>query len=138
MLPEWINDYIGIPFVDGGRTRAGCDCYGLVRLILFEEFWIQAPSYTEAYPSTDDRAAVAGALEARREPYWREIYQPSQARVADVAIFRVGGLPLHCGLMVSQDRIIHVLKGCQTVVEPMNGLVWGNRLMGIYRYLDLC
>ncbi|MGD9850100.1 MAG: C40 family peptidase [Nitrospirales bacterium] len=138
MLPDWINDYIGIPFVDGGRDRAGCDCYGLVRLVLAEQFAIDAPSYHEDYRSADDRAGVADALEARRGGRWQEITEARMAQAGDVAVFRVGGLPLHCGLLVSPDRMLHVAKGCETVVEPIDGPVWKNRLVGLYRYLDLC
>lgn len=30
---QWWNEYVGLPFADKGRTREGCDCWGLVRLV---------------------------------------------------------------------------------------------------------
>jgi hypothetical protein len=26
---SWVKNYIGLPFASIGRTREGCDCYGL-------------------------------------------------------------------------------------------------------------
>lgn len=36
----WSDRFIGIPFEDHGRARAGCDCWGLVCLIYQEELAI--------------------------------------------------------------------------------------------------
>ena len=132
-LPAWVNDYVGLPFVDGGRTRAGVDCYGLVRLVLREQFGISLPDYGDVYQSVRERETIAGAL-TQEKSRWVNIEQPHAAQLGDVALFRVGGLPLHCGLVLSPDVMLHVCQGCETVVEEMHGLVWGARFEGIYCY----
>ena len=37
--------YLKIPYKDGGRDWTGCDCWGLVRLILAEERGILLPAF---------------------------------------------------------------------------------------------
>ena len=48
----WAKKYVGIPFVTSGRDMSGCDCYGLVRLILTNEYSFDLPmllgDYTNA------------------------------------------------------------------------------------------
>ena len=34
----WLNTYIGIPYVFGGRDHKGVDCYGLIKLLFTEQY----------------------------------------------------------------------------------------------------
>ena len=43
------NKYIGVPWLVGGRTFEGFDCWGLVHLFFKNELHINIPSYHEAY-----------------------------------------------------------------------------------------
>jgi cell wall-associated NlpC family hydrolase len=45
----WVKKYIGIPFVSNGRKREGCDCYGLCRLVLQDEYDISLPELSNEY-----------------------------------------------------------------------------------------
>src|SRR5512144_1011435 len=56
--PAWVAEYVGIPFVDLGRDRQGCDCWGLVRLILAGQAGLALPSLATGYGSEADHAAV--------------------------------------------------------------------------------
>lgn len=41
---KWAVKYIGIPYVRGGCTEYGADCWGLVRLVLRQERGIDMPA----------------------------------------------------------------------------------------------
>ena len=41
-----LSNFVGIPHADLGRDRAGCDCYGLLRLVYAEDLGIALPSFT--------------------------------------------------------------------------------------------
>lgn len=45
--------YLAIPYRKGGRTWDGCDCWGLVRLVLKEERGIILPSFDSVSTSED-------------------------------------------------------------------------------------
>lgn len=40
---EWINEYIGKPWIIGGQGPDGFDCFGLVRNVLSKHFNIELP-----------------------------------------------------------------------------------------------
>ena len=46
---RWVNKYVGIPFKSGGRTSDGCDCYGLVRMVLKNEYSLILPMLDGKY-----------------------------------------------------------------------------------------
>lgn len=129
----WWNEYVGLPFADKGRTREGCDCWGLVRLVLHEQFGIDLPSYTDDYTSTADNAGIAGAIDSNMAG-WR-IVPPGEAREGDVALFRIGGLPLHVGVVIGDVRyMLHVCMGIDACTEQYRAPRWLSRLEGVYRH----
>lgn len=48
--PRWASPYLRIPFKDHGRDDQGCDCWGLVRLVLLRERKIDLPLHTDVSP----------------------------------------------------------------------------------------
>lgn len=134
-LPRWIGDYIAVPFKTHGRDRHGCDCWGLVRLVLSEQFGIALPDHAEAYRTADSRSAgdIGAVIEAEATAHWRPI-DKSQARMGDVIILRTKGHPLHVGLVVAQGQMLHVMQGANSVVEFFDGIKWKHKVEGFYRH----
>lgn len=129
---SWTNDYIGIPWLDGGRTQEGCDCYGLVRLVLGKEFGLNLDAHDQFYTLTNETAAISARITQTTEESWEKVTTTPQA--GHVALFTIKGLPIHCGVMINKAEMLNIRKGAQAVIEPIHGLLWGKRLEGIYRY----
>ena len=146
-VPEWCAQYVGIPFADKGRTRDGCDCWGLVRLVLAEQFGIELPDYADAYSDARDHASVAAAVQAGLQAGWATIDRVHETpRCGDLLVINVATRPWHCGLMVTSERFLH----CPTqqardsgreigssCVERLDSAMFRNRIEGIYRHVSM-
>lgn len=132
-IPGWVADYIGIPWAVHGRGPFGCDCWGLVRLVLFERFGVMVPSYRAGYEGAgaadvaDIAALIAGAL----SPDWRA--RPAAA-AGDVLLIRLWGRPSHVGIVVAPGWMLHVEEGIDSVCVEFDGPVWRDRIVGVYRH----
>lgn len=109
MLPTWVAKYIGIPFKSGGRDEAGCDCYGLVRLVLEREFGVVLPLYANAYADALDHDAI-GALISQELPLLagRPLDGPD---FGAVGLYRFSGKSCHLALCVGDGMILHARDG---------------------------
>lgn len=131
---SWSARYVGLPFVDGGRTRRGLDCWGLVRLVFAEEREIDLPSYGEI--SADDLRGLARAFTAGAEgAHWLQASLPQEF---DVVLMRSGqghrGV-VHVGVMAGAGRLLHVERTTDSVVVPMSHLSVAGRIVGFRRYV---
>ncbi|MDR2663080.1 MAG: C40 family peptidase [Treponema sp.] len=134
MIPSWVEGYIGIPFVSGGRDRAGCDCYGLVRLVLSEQFGYTLPLLNTGYVNacrTEETAPLfkehlpllAGCKISRAEP-------------GAVAVIRFSGRASHVGIFVDDRSILHSIAGIGAFCTAVNHASVRGALEGIYRVSD--
>ena len=130
-VPAWASRYVGIPFVSGGRDASGCDCYGLVRLALAEQFGYRLPELSAEY---QDALAIAEAeltLKARLPLLAGTLLDKAEAGA--VAVIRFQGRPSHIGIFVSETHIMHTLVriGAHIVRAESSPLRGG--IQGVYR-----
>lgn len=131
-LPAWAADYIGIPFLERGRTRAGLDCWGLVWDVYRTHFGIELPSYVDAYQTTKDLATIR-LLILEGAAAWTPMPM-DDAEVGDVCVLRVDGSPWHVGLMLNNDWFIHVDLALGVVREQRSSPIWYCRVILIVRH----
>jgi len=76
-----LSDFVGIPHADLGRDRAGCDCYGLLRIVYAEDLGIALPSFTGTYATCAEHAQIAALLagEAAAGPWQASHEMPNSA-----------------------------------------------------------
>ncbi len=129
MSDHWSSQYVGLPYLTGGRDRDGLDCWGLVRLVHAEQFKNELPSFAEDYASPHDTRIQE--LIARHRESWGRVDSPQPG---DVVVFRVWGGLQHVGVVTEPGFFLHIRSGRTATVERLAGSIWRNRVEGIYRY----
>lgn len=124
----WSNGYIGIPYLDGGRDRYGCDCWGLVRLVLKEQYGKALPALSY---SPGDKAEIAALIDTTKPLVAAVKIESPEA--GDVLLMLVHGLPNHVGVMVDSHSVLHVTKGTLSRVERIDNVSIRSRIEGFYR-----
>jgi cell wall-associated NlpC family hydrolase len=128
---KWVKKYIGIPFVSNGRTPDGCDCYGLVRLVLRNEYGLNLPELSDNYSDALNMKETA-RLFAEQLPVLagKKIEEPCDG---DVVVITEHGVAAHIGIVAGGGYILHtgIKTGsvCQRETHP--GL--RGRIEGYYR-----
>jgi cell wall-associated NlpC family hydrolase len=121
---RWIDHYVGLPFVERGRTRAGLDCYGLVRLVMAERGDLALPAFDTI--GSMDGPAVRDAI-ATAETSWLDV-AVDDLQDFDVAVMRshyqIGGAwrgtDMHLGILVSPTLLLHIEPETGSVCIPVS------------------
>lgn len=132
MVPSWVADYIEIPFKDKGRTRAGVDCYGLVRLVLKDRYGKALPEFSD-YSSCGASEEVAILVDANIPTIDAKEIDYSDLTPGDLVLIRHMGLPCHIGIYVGGGSILHTAYRKNTVLERLSSPRFKNRVEGFYR-----
>lgn len=125
----WWNDYVGIPYVERGRDRAGVDCWGLVRMVHREVFGRELPSLAGEYADGADDG-IADIVAREREGWART----DEATPGDVVAFRILGHRWHVGVCTAPGHFMHAREGHAVCIERLDAGAWRHRVEGIYRY----
>lgn len=142
--PEWVANYIGIPFYLGGRDLNGSDCWGLVRLVMLKQFNIPLASYdTTAYEELDPAECwtTLGHLIVAEKNEHPETWRPvmlQQVCPGDLLLIRMRGYSVHVAIVVSDGWMLHTEEGVDAICEQFRGSRWQHRILGAYRHVRLC
>lgn len=128
---NWSDRYIGIPFVDLGRSRKGVDCYGLACLIYAAELGITLPDYVGAYASADEMAEISALMNGAAGSW---IAVTGKAAPYDLAVFRRGKLTTHVGIVIRHGLMIHMEGEDAAKVADYRTGRWSSRFVGHYRH----
>ena len=141
--PEWVANYIGIPFYLGGRGLNGADCWGLVRLVMTNQFGIKLPSHSTTYEELDPTelwATLSHLLVAEKNAHpetWKPIIL-NEICSGDLLLIRMRGYAVHVAIVVANGWMLHTEEGLDSVCEQFRGSRWQHRILGAYRHVRLC
>ena len=135
-IPFWVGSYIGLHFKQHGRTlKDGFDCWGLVRHVHRAQYGINLPSYAEYYKTTSSEAEISPLITIESEA-WIKI-EDAFVKEGDVVVLRMRGFPLHVGIVVGDNKFLHISKDINSTIEDYTISRWRNRIVGFYRYYDI-
>lgn len=140
-MSRWAEQYIRVPFLNGGRDHKGCDCWGLYRLILLEQAGIELPIYADHAATGVNMARFRTIAREQIGKAWQEIEPGNEQRFDCVlmrAMFehekRVHSRPVHIGCVVRPGQLIHVEEGANTVISDYRrDFRLKSRVVGFYR-----
>lgn len=124
-----LSKYIGAEFEDNGRGPK-YDCWGLCIRVLEDEFGYQLPDFSEEYLHADDKFNIP-LLVAKERPLWAVVETPEPG---NVVLFNIGGYPVHVGVVVDEQRMLHIAKGINACIEKFTSKKWYQRVEGFYAY----
>lgn len=132
---NWAAKYIGIPYQAQGRSIRGCDCYGLLWLVLTQEYGHAVPSMAGLKYERGHEAELAQAMADydASAAQWLEI-GPGQEKAGDAILLRLAGHPIHVGVVVQSGLMLHVERGTHATLEAYGSIRWRNRVRGFRRW----
>lgn len=130
-IVPWAGTYVGIPFVSGGRSRDGADCYGLIRLILLEQFNKTLPLLSADYSDADNLEETEKVMKARRPVLAGQ--QVENPETGDICVIKFFGLPVHLGMYAGGGFILHTLRFSGSALQRISDPLLSGRIEGWYR-----
>jgi len=127
---KWVYKYIGIPFVSNGRTMEGCDCYGLIRLVLKNEYNIDIPELSNDYNNALNIKETAKLFEEKRPVILSEkLIKP---REKALVIITERGVAAHIGIVAGSGFILHTGIKTGSICQRESHPGIKNRIEGYY------
>lgn len=129
------DDFLGIPYLRGGSSREGADCWGLVPLVYRETRQIEIPLYNEGLQGRPCKDFLQDSMKKEVDRAWEKL-DPIHAQFMDVVLLQT--TELHVGIVDQSKRYMlttsHTM--CTSKLDEWGrGTRWDGKLLGVYRYV---
>jgi len=126
-----LDDLIGIPFLNRGRSICGADCWGVV-MLTFAKYKITIPDFIV---SCFDCLKINQMIDDQRK-YWLSLDEPEEPCLV---VLRTDSknpkVCCHNGVYVGDGLFLHTFKKRNSCKEPINHLLWKKKIEGFYKYV---
>jgi len=113
---DWINEYVGVPYLRNGRDRNGWDCWGMCMAAFKEQRGVTLPDWRVASnPSLKELVEAMTAGEAAFADMAKPVNVPQDWDMCSVSRHR---MPNHVGLYL-YGGVLHSQEKLGTVWEPL-------------------
>lgn len=118
---RWAVEYIGTPWVAGGRhleRDGGLDCWGLVVDIYRRAFGIDLPEFNDLAGFILG-SKHQGAIEKLKSG-WHEATHETLFGLGTGLLLGMNSTPRHCGIIIDQDlNVLHTKRHSGVVCQPL-------------------
>lgn len=136
-MTHWSRSYLGLPYADRGRSRAGVDCWGLPFLAFPEQLRIDVPEYAGATVGDAERRELEALMAGEDVDTWAKVADPQPF---DLVWFRNlrSGDATHVGIVMRPGLMLHAYRGEGCVVpQDYTARTWSTFLIGVYRHREM-
>lgn len=125
LMNTQVSDLIGIPWTHKGRTLAGLDCLGLIKITLKRLFDFELPEYEY----TEDWYDQGHNYMYDR---WCEVFKSTKTiSLGDVLFYQiVGDVVHHLAVYIDYGRVIHTFKKTGVIITPVSKMTRFHRFTG--------
>ena len=120
------TDLLGKDFEYGERGPDTYDCYGLA-IEIFKRYGISIPDYGFAKDKKDIHKMIEEFSRG-----WEKAIFPLHPCI--VAFFIHKPFVSHIGVVIGQDKFIHILDKSKVTVERLSAIEWKNKIAGYYQW----
>jgi cell wall-associated NlpC family hydrolase len=129
---EWVREFIGIPYKDKGRDYDGADCWGLAFLVSRDVFARTLPYLGDNYTSVLMLDEVHKTFKDTSTEFTK--IAEDERQPGDLIVFRITGVPVHVGIIIDKNRMVHTLPNHNSAYERYDSVTWSKRIEGYYRW----
>jgi cell wall-associated NlpC family hydrolase len=128
-----LDKYLDIPFVDGGRSKEGCDCWGLIMILYRDLLKIELPDFPISSENCSQvHDAMVGSIRAGQ---WIRTEEPSYGDIIAMALSPRNLTAInHVGMFICNNKFIHSIQNQRSAICSLDSIYWKNRIKGFYRW----
>ena len=129
------SEYINIPYKNLGRSKEGCDCFGIIWLVFKEKRNIILPDFTDLKYTNEWYRQHENHILENLWDVWGVVNEPY--KVYDGIIFYHEKMKVanHIGMIIDDGKFIHVSQKFPSRVDKLNPY-WRSRIYKVMRYKD--